>query len=113
MPKRLLYGLAAILLVVSVTLVLWQSSFNFSFAPEDPGQTLIFFALSLLIFLLMVTLGFMLVRIVIKIWIDRQSDRLGSRIRTKLVTGALVLSLMPVIFMYLFNYQVMNRTLAK
>ena len=113
MPKRLLYGLAAILLVVSVTLVLWQSSFNFSFAPEDPGQTLIFFALSLLIFLLMVTLGFMLVRIVIKIWIDRQSDRLGSRIRTKLVTGALVLSLMPVMFMYLFNYQVMNRTLAK
>jgi two-component system, NtrC family, nitrogen regulation sensor histidine kinase NtrY len=111
MRKRLLNGLAAILLVVSATLALWQVSFNFSFAPGDPDQTFIFFGLSLLIFLLMVTLGFMLVRIVVKVWVER--GRPGSRIRTKLVAGALILSLMPVFFMVLFNWEVMNRTLAK
>jgi PAS domain S-box-containing protein len=111
MRKRLLNGLAAILLIVSATLALWQVSFNFSFAPGDPNQTFIFFGLSLLIFLLMVTLGFMLVRIVVKVWVER--GRPGSRIRTKLVAGALILSLMPVFFMVLFNWEVMNRTLAK
>src|SRR5579862_1470061 len=111
MRKRLLHGLAAILLIVSATLALWQVSFNFSFAPGDPDQTFIFFALSLVIFLLMVALGFMLVRIVVKMWVER--GRPGSRIRTKLVAGALILSLMPVFFMVLFNWEVMNRTLAK
>src|ERR1700712_5459713 len=59
----------------------------------------------------MVTLGFMLVRIILKLWVERRSDRPGSRIRTKLIAGALALSLMPVVFMVLFNYFVMNRTL--
>jgi two-component system, NtrC family, nitrogen regulation sensor histidine kinase NtrY len=114
MLRRLLNALAAILLVASVTLVIWQGSFDFGkFRPEDPEQTFVFFGISLLIFLLMVTLGFMLVRIVVKLWMDRRSDRLGSRIRTKLVGGALALSLLPVFFMVLFNYYVMNRTLTR
>ena len=59
----------------------------------------------MLIFLLMVTLGFMLMRIVVKVWVERGSDKPGSRIRTKLVAGALVLSLMPVFFMVLFSWE--------
>ena len=92
MPKRLLYGLGAILFIVSVTLVVWQGSFSGSFgsfAPDDPDQTFVFYGISILIFLLMVTLGFMLVRLIVKLWIERSHDRPGSRIRTKLVVGAL------------------------
>jgi two-component system nitrogen regulation sensor histidine kinase NtrY len=112
MPKRLLNGLAALLLLASATLVIWQENFDFgTFRPGDPEQTFVFFGLSLLIFLLMITLGFMLVRIVFKLWVERRGDRFGSRIRAKLVAGALALSLMPVFFMVLFNYYVMNRTL--
>ena len=114
MSKRLLNILAAILLTISATLVVWQGSFSFgSFRPGDPEQTFVFFGISLLIFLLTVTLGFMFVRIVVKIWVDRRGDQIGSRIRTKLVVGALALSLMPVVFMVLFNFYVMNRTLEK
>jgi two-component system nitrogen regulation sensor histidine kinase NtrY len=114
MRKHLLNGIAAILLIVSASLVLWQGSFNSGkFQPLDPDQTFVFFGLSLLIFLLMVTLGFMLVRFVVKLWVERRSDRFGSRIRTKLLVGALALSLMPVMFMVLFNYYVMNATLAR
>jgi len=88
-------------------------SISASSRPEDPEQTFLFFGISLLIFLLMVTLGFMLVRIMVKLWVERRSDRFGSRIRTKLVAGALALSLMPVLFMFLFNWYVMNRTLRR
>src|SRR5215471_10593401 len=100
MPKRLVNVLGAILLMASVTLVVWQGSFDFGkFRPEDPEQTFVFVSISLLIFLLMVTLGFMLVRIMVKLWVERRSDRAGSRISTKLFAGALALSLMPVFFM--------------
>ena len=115
-PKRVLNALGAVLLVVCATLVVWQGSFagSFgSFAPDDPTQTFVFYGISILIFLLMVTLGFMLVRIIVKLWIERRSDRAGSRIRTRLVVGALALSLMPVFFMVLFNFYVLNATMQK
>src|ERR1700761_4197116 len=106
MPKRLLYGFGAVLFIVSVTLIVWQGSFSGSFgkfAPDDPDQTFVFYGISILIFLLFVWLGFMLVRLIWKLWIERRSDRLGSRIKTKLVVGALLLSVMPVFFMVLFS----------
>ena len=53
--------------------------------------------LSILIFVLMVTLGFILFRELVKLYIARQSNREGSRIRTKLVVGALALSCVPVV----------------
>lgn len=114
--KRLLYGLAAVLLLATIVLVVWQGSFagSFgSFAPDDPSQTFIFYGISILIFLLMMALGFLLVRLMIKLWIERRADRAGSRIRTKLVLGALALSLMPVFFMVLFNFYVLNATMQK
>lgn len=114
MPKRLLHVFGAILLIASVTLVVWQGSFSVgSFAPGDPEQTFVFYGISILIILLMVTLGFMLARLIIKLWIERSQDRPGSRISTKLVVGALALSLMPVFFMVLFNVYVLNRTMQK
>ncbi len=114
MKNRILYGLALVLLILSATLVIWQGSFDFGgFRPNDPQQTFTFWAVSILIFLLMVTLGFMLVRISVKLYMERQSNREGSRIKTKLVVGALALSFMPVFFMVLFSIYVLNRTLEK
>ena len=114
MRKRLIYGSGIALLLVLMTLVVWQGSFDFgSFAPADPGQTLVLWSVSLLIFVLMVTLGFMLVRTFVKLFVERQSNREGSRIKTKLVVGALVLSIMPVFFMLLFSMEVMNHNLEK
>jgi nitrogen fixation/metabolism regulation signal transduction histidine kinase len=111
MLKLFRYGFAALLLIASALLVFWAGSGKPNLRPEDPEQTFFFFGISLLIFLLMVTLGFMLLRILVKLWVDRRSDRPGSRIRTKLVVGALMLSLMPVFFMVVFNSFVMSRTL--
>jgi PAS domain S-box-containing protein len=114
MPKRLRHVLGAILLAASVTLVVWQGSFSVgSFAPDDPEQTFVFYGISILIVLLMVTLSFMLAKTIVKLWIERSRDRPGSRISTKLVVGALALSMMPVFFMVLFNVYVLNRTMQK
>jgi PAS domain S-box-containing protein len=112
MRKPLLYGFAVVALVLSVALVVWQGSFNpWQFGPSDPYQTFIFWATSSLIFVLMVTLGFILFRESVKLYVERQSNREGSRIKTKLVVGALTLSFLPVFFLVLFSYEVLNHSL--
>jgi nitrogen fixation/metabolism regulation signal transduction histidine kinase len=111
--RRLALAAAALSLLVLLSLLVWQGSFSFSFAPSDLRETIILWAVSTLIFLLTVTLGFMLFRSGVKTYIDRQSHKEGSRIRSKLLVGALVLTLAPTAFCALFNYTVLNRTLEK
>src|SRR4051794_22497526 len=114
MKKRSLLGIGAVVLAVSVLLVVWQGSFKMgSFAPTNPNQTFIFWAMSTLIFVLMVTLGFILFRELVKLYMARQSNREGSRIRTKLVVGALALSCVPVFCLVLFSFGVLNRSLVR
>jgi len=107
--KRLIYGFGLFLLAVLVLLVVWQGSFKMDFGPRDPSQTFIFWAVSSGIFVLMVTLGFILAKTFLKLYVERQSNRAGSRIKTKLVIGALALSFFPVFFLVLFSYEVLNR----
>src|ERR1035441_2397367 len=109
MRKHLFYWSASVLLVISVVLVVWQGSFRlWNFGPSNAGQTFIFWAVSTLIFILMVTVGWILAREFIKLYVARQAKRLGSRIRTKLVVGAMLLSCVPVFFLVLWSYEVLN-----
>jgi two-component system nitrogen regulation sensor histidine kinase NtrY len=112
MRKRLFYWSASVLLVISVVLVVWQGSFRlWNFGPSNASQTFIFWAVSTLIFILMVTVGWILAREFIKLYVARQARRLGSRIRTKLVVGAMLLSCVPVIFFVLWSWEVLNYNL--
>ena len=112
MRKRILLGLGAFALVILTALLVWQGSFTFGeYAPSSPPQTYLLWAVSTLIFLLTVVLGFMLFRTAVKLYIERQSNREGSQIRSKLVVGALALSFVPVIFLVLFDYAVLNKNL--
>jgi two-component system, NtrC family, nitrogen regulation sensor histidine kinase NtrY len=114
MKKRFLYGTAVFFLAILVTLVVWQGSFDFgTFGPSTTEQTYLLWSVSTLIFLLMVTLGFMLVRTGVKLYVERRAGREGSRIRSKLVVGALALSIMPVFFLVVFSIYVLNRNLDK
>jgi len=109
--KRLFLIFGAVVLAVSVLLVVWQGSFNLGrFGPANPYQTFIFWAISSLIFVLMVTLGFILFREMVKLYIARQSNQVGSRIRTKLVLGALALSCVPVVCLVLFSFEVLGHS---
>ncbi|MBS1877283.1 MAG: HAMP domain-containing protein [Acidobacteria bacterium] len=114
MRKRVLIGLGAVVLALLVVMLVWQGSFTLGdYAPVSPEQTVLFWAISTLVALLTIIVGFMLFRTGVKLYIERQSNRAGSRIRTKLISGALALSFVPVICLVLFGYGVMNRNLAK
>ena len=110
------YWIAAglVLLAVLIGFLVWMGSFSFGpLAPVDAGQTLVYWAVSTLIYILTVTLGFMLLRTVAKLFWERRANREGSRIRTKLVAGALALSVIPAVFLVFFSYNLMNINLRR
>src|SRR5947208_155753 len=114
MRRRFLYGSGIVLLAILATLVLWQVSFNeFEQSPESLGQTFIFWALSTLVFLLTITLGFILFRTGVKLYISSRQNREGSRIESRLYFGAFFLSFMPVCFLVVFSSGVLNRQVGK
>jgi len=111
--RRLAFFAATLIFLALLALMVWQGSFSFSFSPSDPRETILLWAVDTVIFLLAVTLAFMLFRVGVKLYLDRQRNREGSRIRSKLLFGALALTLAPALFSALFNYAVLNRTLDK
>src|SRR3984893_685412 len=111
MLKRLIFGSGVVRLAILLTLVVSQGSFKSPFAPSGIQQTYLFWAVSTLVFILTVMLGFILFRTAVRLYIERQSNRPGSHIKSKLIGGALALSVLPVVFLVLWSVSVLNRNL--
>ena len=91
-----------------------QTAFDLTFLrPGNNQQIIVFAALSALIFLLFAALTFVLFRNLLKLFAERRLGVLGSKFRTRMVAGALLLSFVPVMVMYWFAYGLMNRSIDK
>ena len=107
-----------ILLAVAVffllTILVLQTAFDQTLLRPGNNQDIaVFAALSALIFLLFVALTFVLMRNLLKLFAERRLGVLGSKFRTRMVAGALLLSSVPVMVMYWFAYGLMNRSIDK
>ncbi|HEX7288312.1 MAG TPA: ATP-binding protein [Candidatus Angelobacter sp.] len=101
-------------IVLLFGLVFSQQAFNLKqLQPDSAQQTLVLVALSALVFLLLVILTFVLFRNLLKLYAERRLGVLGSRFRTRMVIGALVLSFGPTLVMFMFSYGLMNRSIDK
>jgi len=90
------------------------NAFNLNFLnPASPTQTLVFIALSTVSFLLFVGVLVLLVRNVLKLYADQRSRVLGTRLRTRMLWGAVLVSLVPLVFMFAFSYLLMNRAVDR
>ncbi|MGH9455606.1 MAG: sensor histidine kinase, partial [Terriglobia bacterium] len=52
-------------------------------------------------------------RILLKLYVERRQNQLGSRFKTKMVVAFLTLSLVPVFFLYIFAYGLLNRSIDR
>ena len=112
--RRLTVGWLAGGLTALLLLFLSLNAFNLSFLlPRSSAQLFVFTGLSVLVFLLLLLVLVLLFRNIVKLYADEQSRVLGSRIRTRMLLGALLLSFAPAIFLFLFSYLLMNRTVDR
>src|ERR1700750_43201 len=90
------------------------NAFNKRFLdPETTGQIFIYTGLSIVAFLLFVAVLVMLVRNVLKLYADQRSRVMGTRLRTRMLWGALLVSLLPISFMFAFSYLLLNRAVER
>src|SRR5216684_4466716 len=112
--RKKMIVLLAVGIFVLFGILLSQSSFDLPFLNPDTNQQLLLFAaLSAVIFLLFVALTFVLARNLLKLFAERRLGVLGSKFRTRMVAGALLLSFVPIMVMYWFSYGLMNRSIDK
>jgi hypothetical protein len=106
----ILSAIALILLAAFVTLNAFRLNF---LAPATTGEIVVFTGLSALAFLLFVTVLVLLVRNVLKLYADQRSNVLGTRLRTRMLWGAVLVSIIPLAFMFFFSYGLMNRAVDR
>ncbi|MBI1955405.1 MAG: nitrogen regulation protein NtrY, partial [Acidobacteria bacterium] len=113
MRPAFLVAVSIVVLALVVSLF-GLTSLNLPFiSPSGSAGTILLFALSTFIFLGLVIFGFILFRSLLKLRMERRANVLGSKFKTRMVYGALGLSVLPVFFLFLFSYSLLNRTLDK
>ena len=112
--RRTITLLAAGFLSLSAALTVLQA-FNTSrfLTPQTSGDILVFTAVSVIGFLLLLMLLVLLIRNILKLFMDQRSRALGSRLRTRMVLGAALIALAPAAFMFLFSFGLMNRSVDR
>lgn len=104
-------GLAFLILLALVFIL---GSINVPFLqPDQPSEVILLYVFSGMVFLAFVIYGLVLTRYLARLYTEHRRQVLGSKFKTKMVVGALALSLLPVIALFFLSYALVNRTLAK
>jgi PAS domain S-box-containing protein len=108
---RLVAG--GIVLTLLLAGVFTLGSLNVPFEIRGWRDALPLFAVSCFITAAALVFGLVLVRTFLRLLAERWRDQLGARFKTKMVFGAISLSLLPVCFMFVVSYSLLNRTLGR
>ena len=106
--------LLGLLLLALVALSFWHTSLDFGdFRPGNTVVAVVLWGMLTLVAIGVLALGFVLFRSLLRLYVERRQGKLGSKIKTKLVGGALALSIVPVAAMVFFSFTFLSRTIDK
>ncbi len=107
------WGLAigGILLTLLLAAVFTFGSLNIPFEPKSWRAVMVLYAVSSFITAAFLVFGLILARTILRLWAERSRDQLGARFKTKMFVGAMAISLLPIIFMFIVSYSLINRSL--
>jgi two-component system nitrogen regulation sensor histidine kinase NtrY len=111
--QRWTLGIGAALLTLLLAAVFTFGSLDVPFEPGNWRQLLPLYAVSSFITAAFLVFFMILMRTVLRLWAEHSKEQLGARFKTKMVVGAMALSLLPVLFMFLVSYSLLNRTLGR
>ena len=110
-------GAGVLLIVLAFSVLQAFNTSNVRFLrflnPDTSGETLAFTGFTFLLFLLLLVFLLLLLRNILKIYADQTSNALGARLRTRMVLGAALIALTPAVFMFLYSFQLMNRSIDR
>src|SRR5262244_2953831 len=111
--QRLSLAIGGIVLTLLLAGVFTFGSLNLPFEPKSWRAVMALYAVSSFITAALLVFGLILFRTTLRLWAERRKEQLGARFKTKMVVGAMALSLLPVLFMFFVSYSLLNRTLGR
>jgi len=104
-------GIGGIVLTLLLAAVFTLGSLDVPFQPKNWREALALYAVSSFITAALLIFGLILARTTLRLWVERRREQLGARFKTKMVVGAMALSLLPIVFMFIVSYSLINRSL--
>ncbi|MFI5096339.1 MAG: sensor histidine kinase [Candidatus Acidiferrales bacterium] len=108
---RLIIG--GILVTLLLAAVFTMGSLDVPIEPSSWREIVALYAVNCFIFAALLIFGLILGRNIVRLLAERSKAQLGARFKTKMVLGAMAISLLPVVFMFFFSYSLLNRTLGR
>jgi two-component system, NtrC family, nitrogen regulation sensor histidine kinase NtrY len=108
-PSRVWLWFTGLLVTILLAAVFTLGSLGLPVTPDTRNEVLVLFAVSTFIVAALIVFGLILLRSLLRLGAQQP----GARFRTKMVVGAMAISLLPVVFMFVISYGLMNRTLSK
>jgi len=107
------WGLATggILLTLLLAAVFTFGSLDVPFHPKSWREVMVLYAVSSFVTAALLVFLLILGRTTLRLWVERRREQLGARFKTKMVVGAMALSLLPIVFMFIVSYSLINRSL--
>ncbi|HEX2665298.1 MAG TPA: ATP-binding protein [Candidatus Acidoferrum sp.] len=104
-------GVGGILLTLLLAAVFTFGSLDVPFHPKSWREVMVLYAVSSLVTAALLVFLLILGRTTLRLWVERRREQLGARFKTKMVVGAVALSLLPIVFMFIVSYSLINRSL--
>ncbi|MGC2528497.1 MAG: ATP-binding protein [Candidatus Acidiferrum sp.] len=111
--QRWSLAIGGLLLTLLLAAVFTFGSLDVPFEPKSWRALMPLFAVNSFITAALLIFGLILVRTIVRLWVESSRDQLGARFKTKMVVGAMAISLLPIIFMFIVSYSLINRTLMR
>ncbi len=102
-----------VLVTLLLAAVFTLGSLDVPLEPRSWREVIALYAVSSFIIAALLIFGLVLVRSIVRLLVERSKEQLGARFKTKMVMGAVAVSLLPVIFMFFISYALLNRTLGR
>jgi two-component system nitrogen regulation sensor histidine kinase NtrY len=105
--------IGGILVTLLLAAVFTFGSLEVPFEPKSWRTLMPLYAVSSFITAALLVFGLILGRTILRLWAETSREQLGARFKTKMVVGAMAISLLPIIFMFIVSYSLINRTLLR
>src|SRR6059058_100731 len=104
-------GFGGILLTLLLAAVFTFGSLDVPFHRKTWREVLALYAVSSFVTAALLVFLLILGRTTLRLWVERRREQLGACFKTKMVVGAMALSLLPIVFMFIVSYSLINRSL--
>jgi two-component system nitrogen regulation sensor histidine kinase NtrY len=110
---KLWLAFGGLLIALLLAAVFTLGSLELPFRPEKWTQVLVLYAVSTFIVAALLVFGLVLTRTLLRVWAERRAEHLGGRFKTKMVMGAMAISLLPIVTMFFFSYGLVSLTMER